>query len=211
VPIGLRPRQLSVASAGEIGRVRAAYGLGEAYLLYVGNFKPHKNLARLVRAFARLPESARGSHQLVLAGSLDAFTASLRDEARALALDERVRFPGFVAEADLAALYGGATALVFPSLLEGFGVPVLEAMACGTPVVCSDIAPLAELAEDAALLVDPWREEAIAAGIAQALADEALRCRLAAAGRRRAALFTSAGSADAIRDVLAEAVEARGR
>jgi glycosyltransferase involved in cell wall biosynthesis len=208
VPIGLAPTLAPVAIDERAG-VGARYGVVEPYALYVGNFKPHKNLPRLLRAWASLGARARG--QLVLAGTRDADATALETLARDLGVADRVRFTGFVADADLAALYSGAAAVVLPSLYEGFGVPVIEAMACGAPVVCSNTTSLREVAGDAALLVDPEREDAIADGLARVLADDDLRGRLVAAGRARATTFDVEKTGAAIEAVLAEAVEERRR
>ena len=110
-------------------------------------------------------------------------------------MDERVHFPGFVAEADLPALYSAAKLLVYPSLYEGFGLPALEAMACGTPVVASNRSSLPEVVGTAGLLVDPLDVTAIAGAMSRLLTDEALHRQLAEAGRRQAAKFTWAGMA----------------
>ena len=211
VPIGLPAGHRRVEDTAPLERVRARYGLRVPYLLYVGNFKPHKNLPRLLRAFAALPDDLRAPYQLVLAGARDASSPGVETEVRRLGIAAQVRLAGFVDDEDLPALYTGATALLLPSLSEGFGIPVIEAMACGTPVVCSNVAPLRDVAGDAAVLVDPHREPAIAAGLAALLADEGLRRRLAARGERRAQAFTAAASARTIAAVLREAVEGGAR
>jgi glycosyltransferase involved in cell wall biosynthesis len=210
IPIGLAPGHAPAAAAA-VERVRAAFGLETPYVLYVGNFKPHKNLPRLVAAFAALPAELRARHRLVLAGSADPFTPSVEAVVRALGLGDRVRITGYVADADLAALYTGATAATLPSLAEGFGVPIIEAMACGTPVVCSDVAPLRDVAGTAAVLVDPRSEASIAAGLGRVLTDRTLRTRLALEGPRRAREFSAERSAAAVEAVLREAAAAGTR
>lgn len=127
--------------------------LPERYLLYVGINKPHKNLARLLEAFKLYREQTGDSLKLILAGKEDTrYSADLREKARQLAIMDRVEFRGEIAEANLPALYACASLFVFPSLYEGFGLPVLEAMACGTPVVCADNSSLPEVAGEAAIL-----------------------------------------------------------
>src|SRR5207245_1810440 len=126
--------------------------LTPAYLLYVGINKPHKNLPRLIQAYASLD---RQTPPLLIAGPVDARFPQAPALAERLELTDRVHFLGHVPEDELAALYANATLFVFPSLAEGFGFPVLEAMAHGTPVVCSDIPVLRELAGDAALYFNP--------------------------------------------------------
>jgi glycosyltransferase involved in cell wall biosynthesis len=162
--------------------VRRRLRLPDAFLLFVGTLEPRKNLVRLLEALHRLPDAP----PLVLAGRRgwlydDAFAAVER-----LDLQERVHWLDFVADADLPALYNLAEAFVYPSLYEGFGLPVAEALACGTPVVTSRLASLPEVAGDAAVLVDPLESTSIAAGIRQAL--EASR-RLREAGPAQVSRF----------------------
>lgn len=175
-------------SSAEIETVRRRYGLPDSFVLYVGSNKPHKNLPRLVEAWAQITEHGI-RNTLVLAGPWDPRYPEPRRRAEQLGL-ENVRWLGPVPEADLPALYSAATLFVFPSLYEGFGLPVLEAMACGVPVVCSDTSSLPEVAGDAALRVNPTDVEALAAAIEHALADEALRADLRATGLERARQFT---------------------
>lgn len=170
----------------EVAAVRARYGLPQEYILYVGINKPHKNLCRLVAAYARI----EGAPPLVLAGREDPRYPEARARAEALGLSHRVCFPGDVAGPDLPALYSGASLFVFPSLYEGFGLPPLEAMACGAPVACSNRSSLPEVVGDAAVLFDPQDSEAIAAAIRRALADAELRDRLRERGLARAAMFS---------------------
>lgn len=162
--------------------VRRKYNLPERYLLFIGTLQPRKNIARLVQAYAKtgLTEVA-----LVLAGG----KGWLYDSAWTDGVNG-VLMPGYVDEADKGALYAGALALVFPSLYEGFGFPVLEAMHCGTPVLCSNTSSLPELAGDAALLVDPTNVNAICEGIEQIALDTALRQSLRAKGYVQALRFT---------------------
>lgn len=168
-------------------RVRAQYGLPDRYLLYLGSNKPHKNLVRLVEAWGMLqPQSL----PLVIAGAWDPRYPAPRQRAEALGLGNSILWLGPVAEADLPAIYSNALLFTFPSLYEGFGLPVLEAMACGTPVVCSNASSLPEVVGDAALLADPLDTDALAAAIAHALRDESLRQELRARGLARARLFT---------------------
>jgi glycosyltransferase involved in cell wall biosynthesis len=169
------------------------YGLRRPYCLFVGNLEPRKNLGRLVEAFGRV--RARGHHpgsppQLVLTGTRAWLYGGIfrRVEAQGLAGD--VIFTDYVPAEDLPALYAGAACFVFPSLYEGFGLPVLEAMAAGAPVIASRAGAIPEVAGDAALLVDPVRVEEIAEAIEAVLADRALRDRLVAAGRARARTFS---------------------
>jgi alpha-1,3-rhamnosyl/mannosyltransferase len=171
----------------EIDRVRRACRLPEQYLLYLGTNKPHKNLVRLVRAWAMVRPADTG---LAIAGHWDARYPEARRVAEQSGLSHRISFLGPVAEGDLPALYGGALAFVFPSLYEGFGLPVLEAMACGTPAACSNVSSLPEVASDAALLFDPLDVESIALTLRRLVTDSGLRADLRECGLRRAAHFS---------------------
>ena len=174
----------------EIGHMRARLSLDQPYLLYMGINKPHKNLVRLVKAWSRLSENLRDGHQLVLAGRRDPRYDADKRAIDRYQLDRSVRLLGAVSERDLPGLYAGASAFVFPSLYEGYGLPVLEAMASGAPVVCSDRSSLPEVVGDAALLFDPENVDQMAHQISCILSrpDVAERCRLA--GLQRATAFT---------------------
>ena len=177
--------------------LRRRLGLGAGpIILNVGMKKVHKNQSRLVRALPRIREAVPEA-QLVLAGAPTPYESELRAEAGALGLDGGVVTPGYVDDADLEGLYGAASAFVFPSLNEGFGLPVLEAMARGVPVVTSNRSSLPEVAGDAALLVDPTSVEEIADATVRVINDRALRRRLIAAGRARPAAFTWSRTAEA--------------
>lgn len=142
-------------SATEIDRIHQQYQLPQKYVLYLGSNKPHKNLVRLVEARAQLITDHPTAPSLVIAGAWDGRYPEAKERADALNLGERVRFLGAMADADLPALYTGARFFVFPSLYEGYGLPVIEAMACGTAVICAHTSSLPEVAGDAALLIDP--------------------------------------------------------
>jgi glycosyltransferase involved in cell wall biosynthesis len=170
-------------------RARERFGLGErAVVLSVSAKRPHKNLARLLRALAQVPGERRPL--LVLPGYPTPHEEELRRLARELGVTEDVSWPPWVSAEELEGLYAAATCLVFPSLYEGFGLPVLEAMARGVPVACSDRSSLPEVAGDAALLFDPEDVRTIADAMERLFADAELSGRLARAGRQRAATFT---------------------
>ena len=173
----------------EIARVRATYGLPQEIVLFVGINKPHKNLVRLIEAYGRLVQQGSGA-TLALAGPWDDRYPEARAAATKLPANANVLFLGPVADTDLPALYAAATVFVLPSLYEGFGLPVLEAMACGAAVACSNTSSLPEIAGDAALTFDPLDTAAIAGAIAQLLGDGELRARMAHAGIARAASST---------------------
>jgi glycosyltransferase involved in cell wall biosynthesis len=172
--------------------VARRYGLRSPYCLFVGNLEPRKNLARLIEAFARLTarRTGRDGPQLVLAGTRGWLYGGIFRAVEAHGLRDDIVFTGYVPPADLPALYAGAACFVFPSLYEGFGLPVLEAMATGIPVVAARAGAIPEVAGDAALLVDARRSGELADAIASLLADAPLRAELAARGRERARHFT---------------------
>lgn len=201
---GVDRERIRPAPEGEVERVRERYGVDRRYLLFLGGLEPRKNLPRLVRAHARSGVDA----VLVIAGAsvswnpegreqLERALGSLSDDAR-----RRVILTGYLGTRDKAALLTGAEALVFPTMYEGFGFPLLEAMACGTPVLTSNVSSLPEVAGDAALLVDPLDEDAIASGIGRVLSDAAFRGRLIEAGNRRIDRFSWDDSARKHADVL---------
>jgi glycosyltransferase involved in cell wall biosynthesis len=188
---GVESRFRPVTDGAELARVRGRYDLPQSFIFTVGTLQPRKNYERLIRAFRQLWTAPEGhSHRLVVAGGNGWLYESIFDSVQELGLDQGVLFPGFVDDADLPALYTLADLFVFPSLYEGFGLPVLEAMACGTPVVCSDASSLPEVAGDAALLVDPLDVEGWTQAMGQALNDEELRRRLVARGLAQARRFT---------------------
>jgi glycosyltransferase involved in cell wall biosynthesis len=171
----------SAVAEEDVARVRRAYGLGDGkYVLSVGTLEPRKNVTALLTAFVSLD---RPDLALALVGP-DGWHQDQPAET------EGVRRLGFVPDADLAALYAGAAVFCYPSLMEGFGLPVLEAMAQGTPVVTSDRSSTAEVAGDAALTVDPTSPAAIAAALTKVIDDDGLAAELADAGRARALTFT---------------------
>ena len=180
----------------EIERVRRQYALPENYLLYLGINKPHKNLVRLVDAFSRLtshvsrPTSYVQRPTLIIAGRWDKRYPDPRQWAGALGIDDAVRFLGAVPEAELHALYIGATLFVFPSLYEGFGLPVLEAMACGVPVICSNTSSLPEVAGEAAIMVNALDTDELAAAMERVLGDQALQEEMSRKGMMRVGRFS---------------------
>lgn len=180
--------------------VRERAGLTRPYFLHVGTLQPRKNLTRLVEAFASAREQDRLPHVLVLAGGKGWMYEGLLRRVRELGLRDEVLFPGYVDVADLPAWYAGADALVYPSLYEGFGFPVVEAMACGTPVVCSNVSSMPELAGDAALLVSPHDVPAMAAALGRIASDHHLRRELAERGPTQARRFTWESTARGVQE-----------
>jgi glycosyltransferase involved in cell wall biosynthesis len=181
---GVDPRFRPLPEPGERERLTAQYGIGpRPYVLSVGTLQPRKNYLHLIRAFSQLS----GDVELVIAGGRGWLYEEVLAEAERR---ERVQVLGFVPDADLPALYRGAALFAFPSFYEGFGLPVLEAMACGVPVVCSNVSSLPEIAGQAALLVDPHDEVALAEAVYRGLTDEDLRKELVTQGLERADGFT---------------------
>ncbi len=169
--------------------VLSRYGLPDRYILYIGTIEPRKNLVRLLEAFARVaPEHPDIS--LVIAGMKGWMYDDLFHRVLELGMERRVHFPGFIAEEDKPALLCGAEVFAYVSLYEGFGLPVLEALACGIPTVTSNTSSIPEVAGDAALLVDPLSVDQIATALKRLLEDEHLRLQLQTAAVRQAAKFT---------------------
>ena len=171
--------------AAVVERVRAKYTHARPYVLYVGTIEPRKNLDRLLDAWTQLPASVTDEYELVLAGPAGWGSAGVVPRARSLG----VRYVDYVPEADLPALTAGAAAFAYPSLYEGFGFPVAQAMAAGVPVVTSNISSLPEIVGECGLLVDPLSTSEIAAGLQKLLLSESMREKLGREGRERAARF----------------------
>jgi alpha-1,3-rhamnosyl/mannosyltransferase len=208
IPIGIGEEFQPGLPPEAVASATARYGIRGSYILTVGNFLPHKNLPRLVEAYSALPETLRGRTSLVLAGT-PAGHGPARPVERMTLARPGVLLPGFIAPEDLPLLYVGATALVCPSLAEGFGLPVLEAMACGTPVVCARAGALPEVAGDAALYVDPADIRSIGAGLEKILGDEPLRRGLSSRGLARARLFEARKTTARLVDLLEEIAAGR--
>jgi glycosyltransferase involved in cell wall biosynthesis len=188
VPNGVDHRR---ATASEIADATARYGVAEApYVLWVGSVEPRKNVGTLVEAFSRLASAGEIPHHLVLAGPVGWLHEGLIPERQRARLGERLHILGPVSGSDLRALYAGADVFAFPSLHEGFGIPVLEAMVQETPVVCSDIAALREVAGGAARLVPATDVDAWVSTLNRVANDPGERGRLSAAGHGRAGQFS---------------------
>jgi glycosyltransferase involved in cell wall biosynthesis len=199
---GVEPRE------EDVGRVRERYQLHDEFVLYAGNVKPHKNLERLIEAFHLVRRRGLDHLNLVLIGDEISRYAALRRAVHRHQLHKYVRFLGYMPEATLAVMYRLAGVFVFPSLYEGFGLPPLEAMASGTPVVTSNVSSLPEVAGDAAVLVDPYDPDAIASGIYRVLTDDQLRRDLRVRGAARAQQFSWEQSVRRVREIYGEVGEA---
>ncbi len=191
---GLDPAIKRVDDPNEIARIKAKYHVDGDYLLYLGTIQPRKNLQRLIHAFNQLPAA---NHRLLLAGKPGWYSDQLLRQA-----NDRVKFIGYVAAADKNALLSGATAFVFPSLYEGFGFPVLEALVCGVPILCSNTSSLPEVAGEAAMLIDPLEVDDIAHGLHDITTNENLRRSLIERGYQQAQKFTWQACADVVLKVF---------
>jgi len=181
-----------VEDEATIEKVKARYGIRGDYVLHVGTLQPRKNLGRLLEAYAMVRKQAKRGEPpcLVMAGRKGWLCDQIFQHIVRLGLESEVILPGYVPRDDLPALLSGARLFVFPSLYEGFGLPVLEAMACGTPVLCSNVSSLPEVAGDAALLVDPLDVKSMAEAMNRLLQDEGLRSQLVERGYRQVRQFS---------------------
>ena len=200
----------SVSDRAILEQMRSRYKLPPKFILYVGTLEPRKNVGRLAAAYAKLPEPLRKEYALVLAGGLGWYSEVIRKEIDALQLGEQIRLIGYVHQSELPGLYTLASAFAYLSLYEGFGAPPLEAMACGTPVICSHASSLPEVVGNAGILVDPLNLEEISSQLARLLTDEALRMRLCDAGKRQAELFRADDKAAEILQIFEELTARRG-
>jgi glycosyltransferase involved in cell wall biosynthesis len=191
----------------ETAGVRRRLSIEDEFILFVGTIEPRKNLLTLLRAFEEILRSTRHRPQLVIAGREGWLTEELFSNVRQSGLENRLRFTGYLTDEDLRALYSSCRVFVYPSLYEGFGLPPLEAMACGAPVVTSRIPSLVEtVGMEAARLVLPADAEGFARNIIEILDDENVRRRLSSAGRERASTFSWEKTARLTLDVYRDAL-----
>ncbi|HTY40494.1 MAG TPA: glycosyltransferase family 1 protein [Thermoanaerobaculia bacterium] len=206
---GVAQRFRADVPAAERERVSAKYGLPHPYLLFLGGEKPHKNVRNVLRAFAEARRERALPHALVLAGPMPKNRSRVEALIAALDVAASVVRPGVVVEEDLPGLFAGADAFLYPTLYEGFGLPVAEAMACGVPVLTSSTSALQEIAGGYAYLVDPMDVDAIARGIVDLATDPTRRAEFAELGRRRAADFSWERAAGQTLRVYAEALSGK--
>ncbi len=207
---GIDPLIKRIDDPKEIDRVKAKYNIDSDYWLYIGTLQPRKNLSRLIAAFAQVQSNFQpptSNFRLVLAGKTGWYAEPLFKQVADRSLSARVLFPGYIEAADKSALLSGATAFVFPSLYEGFGFPVLEAMRCGVPVLCSHTSSLPEVAGDAALLIDPLNIQSIADGLTRIVSDQALRQKLIDAGYQQSKRFMWQTCADVVLQVFQQVLK----
>lgn len=217
--LGIRPEKIRVIPCGvdnkifhsgytsdEINAVKAKYGISGEYFLYLGTLEPRKNVARIVKAYSLLLKRQRNTPALVIAGKKGWLYEDIFSLIISEGIESFVTFTGYVKNEDVPILMQGSFSFVFPSLYEGFGLPVLEAMACGTPVLTSFNTSLKELAGEAALLVDPENVEAICEAMYTLLADEALKMRLVEHGIKQSEKYTWNYSAKSLKQVYKDLI-----
>jgi len=196
-----------VRDEAELAAVRHRYSLPERFAFWVGDFRPEKNLDLLVQGWSRLPKRLPEPLPLVLAGSQTGDFRQIKKLVEQKGLKDQVHFPGFIRDSDLAAVYSAATVFVFPSLYEGFGLPPLEAMACGTPCVVSNSSSLPEVTGRAAMLFNPTSPDQFVEAVSRVLTDRLLYESLREEGLDQSALFPWAKSAEETLLVYANALE----
>jgi glycosyltransferase involved in cell wall biosynthesis len=202
-------RPVSRESAAAV--VRDRFGVAERFVLSVGDLQPRKNQIGLIRAFVRLVQAfPQLPHHLLLVGKETWFAERVREAARNSGVADRIRFTGFVSDSDLLQLYNACDLFVFPSFYEGFGLPALEAMACGRAVTCSNTSALPEVVDGAAILFDPYSVDEMVRAMADLLRDPQLRTRMERLGSQRAAHFSWQKSANRTLDVYREVAERVG-
>jgi glycosyltransferase involved in cell wall biosynthesis len=211
VPGGVEPRFVPVTDVDLLRRARKRLGVGDApFLLAIGVIEPRKNLNRLMDAFCALKQrgAVPADLKLVLAGGKGWLFDGIFEHHADSPVHDDISMPGFVPDEMLPAIYSAAEVLAFPSLYEGFGLPILEAMACGTPVVASLASCLPEVAEGAALMIEPTDVDGLTAALELALLDTALRARLIEQGRQRAARYTWQSAAERLLQVYTKVAAA---
>jgi glycosyltransferase involved in cell wall biosynthesis len=191
-------------AADEVMRIQERYQLYDPFVLYAGNIKPHKNLERLIEAFYTIRRGELAHVKLLIIGDQISKYAALRRTVHRYKLHKHVRFFGFVADATLAILYRLARVFVFPSLYEGFGLPPLEAMASGTPVITSNVSSLPEVVGDAAMLINPYEPDAIAGAMRRVLSDDRLHDDMRERGLARVREFSWDRSVRRVREIYDE-------
>jgi glycosyltransferase involved in cell wall biosynthesis len=206
-PCAADPLFAPLPDAARLAAVRARYATGARFILCVGNLQPRKNLQTLIAAYVRLRQADATRHRLVLVGKAAWLYDPIFAAARASGYGAELIFTGYVPQEDLVALYNAADLFVYPSLFEGFGLPPLEALACGTPVIAANTAALPEVVGEAGVLVDPREVDGLAAAMARVLGDEALRQRLRVQGPERAARFSWDATARTIVDAYRRAAK----
>ncbi len=217
--LGIAPEKITVVHEAATSRfqpvedpmaletVRRRYGIDRPFFYHLGNIEPRKNLVRLIKAFLKVRSQRPGQVKLVISGQKGWLTNKIFRTLGPMDYGEDIIFTGYLPTGDLPLLMNASLAFVFPSLYEGFGLPVLEAMCCGTPVITSNISSLPEIVGGAAVLVDPYDERAIAGGMARVLDDADLRARLRRKGIERARGFSWERAAEGTLKVYRRALD----
>lgn len=201
IPCACSQNMCRVSERKTLDALRNKYDLPEHFLLYVGNFNPRKNLERLMRAFDSAKTSRKIEHQLIIAGE-QGWKFNKEKALSGIRNKEDIRFVGFVPDEDMPALYSAADAFLFPTLYEGFGIPVIEAQSCGTPVLTSNASSLPEVGGDAAIYVDPYSEQDICEGILKIVSDPSLMNQLRQKGYENIKRFSWEKSAEALCKII---------
>jgi len=208
LPLGIDHKRYHTSYSGEqIAATLKKYGIDKPYFLYVGTLEPRKNIGAILDAYAQLRKRGGECPELVLSGGKGWKYESIFEKIEQLGLGDSIHVTGYLEEEEVPHLMGGAIAFLFPSLYEGFGLPPLEAMACGTPVIVSDRASLPEVVGDAGITVDALDGVALADAMLSLANDEQLRAEYAQKGIERAALFTWDRAAETLRDALVELLQ----
>lgn len=184
------PEYQEVRGKAALASLMAKYNLPEKYVLFVGSLEPRKNIKTLLKAYSAVPARLRKDFPLVIAGGKGWLNSDIPPLLDSLGIKESVRFTGYIDGNDISAVYSGASVFAYPSLYEGFGLPILEAMSCGAPVITSNTSSMPEVAGDAALLVDPLNADELASALETVLEDEGLRTGMKKKGLARAAMFS---------------------
>lgn len=207
VPCGVNLEKFRPCEDSEkIQQVKKSLGISGEYFLYLGTIEPRKNLERLIRAYYVLAKKLKNPPKLVLAGGKGWLYDNIFRRVKELKLEKQVLFTEYVPSEDITALMCGALAFVFPSVYEGFGMPPLEAMACGVPVMCSDCASLPEVVGDCAVMCDAYSVKSIAKGLYRLYSDDKLRKDLSVKGLQRARLFSWEKSAEKLYNIYKEII-----
>jgi glycosyltransferase involved in cell wall biosynthesis len=210
IPDAANPNFRAVNRVSAAGKVRERFSVNGPFVLSVGDLQPRKNQVRLIEAFAKTMRAhPQLKHRLVLAGKDTWYGGRVRDAARDSGVADRIVFTGFVSDDDLLQLYNACDCFAFPSMYEGFGIPVLEAMACGRAVIASNAASIPEVADGAGILFDPYRVDEIVRALGDVLLDAELRGRLERLGGQRATLFSWRKTAEATLEVYREVAGAK--
>lgn len=189
-PLAADPDYRAITDSSMLDEVRNKYKLPRQFVLFVGSLEPRKNVKTLLKAYAALSAPVKKEFSLVIAGAKGWLNSDIPELVKELGIKDRTVFPGFIDMADMNALYSAASLFVYPSLYEGFGLPILESMACGTPVITSNTSSMPEVAGDAARLIDPTDTDELASALASILMDESCRKKMRQMGLERASLFS---------------------